>query len=342
MKNRLKYIFKVSSILCVCALLTACNNSSANKGGNVTETNAPKIQLSSGAVLSNDKGVYVNYNLDNDEYKKIDTQDEIWSYNKSTGNYVGREENKFFAYFNGKKVTLDNAKESDEKFLISPNGKYLLLDRNDDGYNVIIINLEDGTEVKFNSKVLISGTLIDWVKEDTLVYYGINPDENDNGIFTYDLNNNSEKLVYEFDYGDALFIKGNEKGAIFLQEQIDEGRFLKKIDLDTGKITILSGNVFMVYDLVERDNDIYILGKIKDNTTSLYKIADSKNHRLVYDFPKSISTQKGLQMDEEGNVLFIGINNSNGSEDVFKCTTKGDLSIIKNPASEYAFVKIKN
>ena len=335
MKNRWRYIFKVTSILCMCLLLTSCNDRAINN--DIIET--PKIELNSGAVLANENGTYVNYNLKNNEYKKVDTSDEIWAYNENTGNYVGRENNKFFAYINGKKIVLDNVKEKDQKFLISPNGKYLLLIRDDNGYSPVIINLEDGKEMKFNSKVLISGTLIDWVKDDTLVYYGVKEDEKVNGVFTYEMNESSEKLVYNFDYGDALFIKGSEQGVIFLQEQIDEGRFLKKIDLNTNKITILSGNVLMVYDLIQKDNEIYILGKIKDNTTSLYKISEAKNHRLVYDFPKSINTQKGLKMDDNGNVLFIGVNNSDGSEDVFKCTSRGELSIIKNPASEYAFVK---
>ena len=132
----------------------------------------------------------------------------------------------------------------------------------------------------------------------------------------------------------------NKKNVIYVNKR---DKLLKTIIAEEEEKVILESQLNEINSkLNARNNQRESLGKIKDNTTSLYKIADSKNHRLVYDFPKSISTQKGLQMDEEGNVLFIGINNSDGSEDVFKCTTKGDLSIIKNPASEYAFVKIKN
>lgn len=330
----------INIMIFFCAICTLCTFVSCTNNNNIEEKQQEieGIKLTEGSVLSNDNGEYNNFYLKDNRYTKVDSTDEVWAYNLKTGNYFGKEQDKFFTFCNGHKTYLDDVKNSDENFSISPDGKYLLFFRNDNGYSVIILSMEDGKQKEFKSDVLISGKLIDWVQENTLVYYGVNPDKNQNGIFTFDLEKSEEKLEYKFDVGEALYLKGMENGAVFLHEQIDEGKFLKKIDLNTGKVEVLSGNVIMVYDLVTNNEEVYILAKIKNNNPSLYKIVNNATTRLVYDFPSEISITKGLKLDENGNVLFIGTKKGASKEDIFKCTSRGDLSIIENQSSEYVFV----
>lgn len=335
MKVKIKKIVWIIGIMTGALFLLSCTGN--NKVQEVREKEA--IQLNLGAVIENDNGTYHNYNLQHGKYEKLSNEEVILVYNNSSGNYIAQRDDKYIGVFNGKEIDLSMITNMDENLSISPNGKYISFLTDNEGYEFNIINTENGEKVEFKSEVLISGKLIDWTYDENLIYYGINVEENKNGIFMYDIEDKSEKLVYEFKNGTAQFLKGTQEGIVFVQEQLNSDKILRQIDLKTSENRIISKDIMLVYQLVQSKGDIYVLGRFKDHNVSIYKISNNKVKKMIYDYPSSIKIEKGLSLDEEGNILFVGTNGDANKEYVFKCANDGALSVVSDKDSDYYFVK---
>ena len=62
------------------------------------------------------------------------------------------------------------------------------------------MDLSTSKSIDVNSNVVISGQLVDWLNKDTIIYYGIDKEKN-NGIFTYNIKEKKETLIYKLDIG---------------------------------------------------------------------------------------------------------------------------------------------
>ena len=98
-----------------------------------------------------------------------------------------------------------------------------------------------------------------------------------------------------------------------------------------------------IFDVVKSKDCYYVLGSFKNDSLSLYEVKkEGEYHRLIYDFPSIIKEEKGLSIDEEGNVLVIGINEPDNIECIYKCSEDGSISKALGTSkeeSEYIFVK---
>lgn len=329
--NRLKF----GGMICVlfCSLFfISCNNK--EKPTEVVEG----VKVNKGSIIEIVQGDYYNYNLIDGSYKTIQGDERIGLYDYLSGNYIFQEEGKYIAFYNGKKVVLENVSFSDSSLNISPGGEYLsFFRRDDDGiYNPVIITLKDGKEQKFDTQVGFSWRDMDWLDDENLVYYGVSEDKI-NGIFTYNIKTSKEELLFELE-GVVQFIKSVDSGVIILQDTIDSERILKEIGKENGKETIITDEFIEVDDIIKEGNSYYVLGRKVDSNKSLFKIESGNLTRMVFDFPEAINGSKGLSVDEKGNILFAGIEDSNGVLRVYKCSSDGTISKVSEKVKDFIFL----
>ncbi|WP_294401988.1 hypothetical protein [uncultured Clostridium sp.] len=297
---------------------------------------AENVNVNSGAVLKSEDGDYAVYDY-RDKYVKSETDKLVLTYDKSSSSYIYRDENETFAVHGNKEF---NIGVSDYyKLKISPGGNYISYFINDNGMKLKVINLNDNNEVQIESNVSISGTLFDWYNDNCIVYYGVS-NEGVNGLFTYNIDDKKEELLYKLKEGYIAFLKGNVDNVLFLQLNFNNDRQLVILDKDTKDAKVINDNIEEIKDAVCVDNDIYFVGKVKDNAESLYKISNGSTKRVAYDFPALIDIEKGIEKDSNDDVLFIGRNNLNSSkEQVYKYSADGSISSISDEASDYAFLE---
>ncbi|MDS0527317.1 hypothetical protein NNC19_16625 [Clostridium sp. SHJSY1] len=325
--------YKVFAVVLGSLFLISCKSSNEEK-------KIDGVKIEKGAIIQNENGTYSNYDLQDGKYQKLESDELVSLYDSASGNYITQKDGKFNSFYLGNIKELKDVSLDDIDLKLSPNGNYLSYFRKEEGIlNLKIISLKDGTSVEFNSKVAISDTYMDWIDEDTIAYYGIS-DDRVNGIFKYNLKEKKEDIFYKLDGGVIQFIKNVSSGVICIQETLDNKKIVKLLDRNGEEKEFLPSTITFVSDIVTDGECYYFIGKVKDNNVSLYKVSKGDVKRKVFDFPVEIDENKGLDMDSEGNVLFIGKSIANSKcEEVYKLSKDGSISKIKDSLDEYGFVK---
>lgn len=102
----------------------------------------------------------------------------------------------------------------------------------------------------------------------------------------------------------------------------------------------MNDNIEEIKDIIYLNEDIFFVGRVRDNVDSLYKITGGITKRLVYDFPVKVDTEKGIESDESNNILFIGSNDPNeGKEQIYKYSQDSSISSISDTSYDYSFVE---
>ena len=192
--------------------------------------------------------------------------------------------------------------------------------------------------MKINSKVSVSGVLYDWYDENSILYYGVSND-GVNGIFTYDLDNNKENLIYEIDEGFLGFIKCSKENIIFLQIDFDNNKQLMILNKSNNEVVLLTDEIELLQDVIIKNDEIYFVGKAYNDKESLYRINEDKVQRLVFDFPSIVEVDKGLSIDKNGKILFIGKDDSSKKKAVYSCSEDKTISLVSDKASDYDFIR---
>lgn len=321
-----KKVFLSGFIILINIAFIGCNN---------TETEEPKIELSKGAIAIENSGEYKIYNLKDNKYEIVDTDYIITSYDEESGTFILNDNGEIKINSLSKEYSV----EVDETIVspkVSLKGKYLSYFVKDGYLDLKIKDIENNTYVDFNSNVIISGDLIDWINEDTLVYYGIDNNRN-NGVFTYNVSEKKENLLFKLDIGYVEYLKVIEENLIIVQEKDNKERFLKVIN-NEGELVETIDKIVEVSDVEVTNDGIYILGKLENNNYSLYKYSEGSIKRLVYDFPKLINLEKGLSKDIDGNIIFVG-GDDNNTEKLY-ISVDGTISQLEANEGKYYFIDI--
>ncbi|MCE5221426.1 MAG: hypothetical protein LLF98_09240 [Clostridium sp.] len=320
----------------VLPLFTLGCSSQKEKVPNVAED----IKLNSGAVLKNEEGIYKLYNYQNDQYEQMKGNNIICAYDKSSSSYISIEEGKSYVVRNGYKFEIKDLGYSDLK--LSKDAGYISYFIEDNGLKLKVFDTNGNKEIEMKSNVSISGNLYDWYDVNTLVYYGVSNDGL-NGLFTYNIKENKEELLYKIEGGYLAFIKGTLDNVVFLQLTLENKKELVMIDKKTKDVKLLTDKIEELSDIIINKEKIYFTGKISDNISSLYELKNNKAKRLVYDFPTVVKTKKGLKIDENGNVLFIGCNSGNTNEEqIYTYTQDGSISAVSKDSVDYRFLDYKS
>ena len=331
-----KYLSMIAFIvlpLCLFGCSTASDK--ADAASNVAE----EIILNSGAILKSEEGSYNLYNYEDGKYSKMNVDDVVLAYDKESSIYICTENGVNYFVRDGKKNEIKDKDISGLK--LSKEGEYISYFIQDNGLKLRIYNTSHNEEIKIDSNVTISGTLYDWYDKDTLVYYGVS-DDGVNGLFTYNIKDNKEELLYKINEGFLAYLKGTQDDVLFIQITLENKRALMVINKNTKNVERLSLDMDEIKDIVKSDDKYYAVGKGRDNVESLYEVKAGSVKRLVYDFPASVNVEKELALDDNGDVLFIGSKDGGTSdEQIYKYSSDGTVSLIQNTGTDYAFVIYK-
>ena len=299
-----------------------------------------EIKLNAGSVLKSEEGIYKLYNYENGKYEQTKTKNIILSYDKSSSNYISIEDSKPYVVNSKQKFEIKDLNYTELK--LSKEGKYISYFIEDNGFKLKIFDINEKKEIEMKSNVSISGTLYDWYDVNTLVYYGVSND-GINGLFTYNIKENKEELLYKIKEGYLAFIKGTVDDVVFLQLTLENKKELIMIDKKTKDVKILTDNIEELSDIIINKEKIYFTGKISDNTNSVYELNNKKAKRLVYDFPAVVKIKKGLKVDDNGNVLFVGSNQVNANEEqIYTYAQDGSISAISKNSVDFVFLDYRS
>ena len=204
----------------------------------------------------------------------------------------------------------------------------------------IDISTKDDKTLKAISKIKIlnSKMLIVALSDKIEDAVSIALNENLNGIFLYDLQSGSEQCLIPIKEGIVEFLQRVDDEIIYCIST-DMGKSLISFNINTKEKIILSDSIFNIYDIVKIDKDYYFLGQLVTADDSLYRISNGQINRLVYGFPKKVIVKKEIMLSEENEILFIGKDEDEYVEKVYKSTKDGEISIVKEFNYEVTFVK---
>ena len=327
--------FAVYKLLFITFLLiiTGCTNNSIDE---TTNTKNSLINLlSNGAVLKSEDGNYNLYNYENGVFTKVASNNIITSFNKKNSVYVEYEDNNNYIVWNNKKIKVKD--DNYEGLKLSPDGKYLSYFIDDNGLKLKIYDILNNKYVQINSKTLISGTLYDWYNDDEIIYYGINSSKI-NGLFTYNLKDKKEKNIYEIDDGFVTFLKCTKGNIVFLKIDNENNKKFLALNKNSLAVNCTSDEIENIYDVAEDNLNFYLTGSAYGNAESLYLLNSSQLKRLVFDFPSLVICEKGLRIDNNKNILFIGCDDFCGEEKIYRYNIDGSIELIGDESVEYRFV----
>ncbi|MCI5726161.1 MAG: hypothetical protein MR274_01275 [Clostridium sp.] len=321
--------------------LVSCSSEESVSKEPVGEVQFTDIQiLKKGAVKANINGKYKNINFLAGEYKESESVDTVASYDYNSGSYIGESDGKYVACFHNQRFVLDNVLQvGDYNFKVSPGGENVLFFRNtSEGKRVQVYSLKDKDSINIINKAVISGEYVKWYDGNSFIFYGVNQEEEKNGIFLYDLQSGSEQCLIPIKEGIVEFLQRIDDEIIYCIST-DMGKSLISFNINTKEKIILSDSIFNIYDIVKIDKDYYFLGQLVTADDSLYRISNGQINRLVYGFPKKVIVKKEIMLSEENEILFIGKDEDEYVEKVYKSTKDGEISIVKEFNYEVTFVK---
>lgn len=304
MKMNRKCVLLASSILSSWLFISGCNNT--------LEVPSENITLSKGAIAREENGNHTNYNLTEGKYSQLEVEKAIVAYDTFSGNYIYEKEGNVFIKYKDKDIEIVD--ENIKSIKLSKGGEYCSYFKKDKYMQLVVKRLKDNKEIEINTTVAISGELMDW-SSNNIIYYGIDKNKV-NGIFSYNIENGEEELIYKLENGYLGFLKGSDDGIVFLQETIDNKKVLKSINKNKD-INLITDDVVELKDIEINEKGTFLLGKVKDDNYSIYEIKDGELNRLIYDFPNIIHLEKGLSSDEDGNILFVGSTDSFAKENIY-------------------------
>lgn len=324
----------VAIVISIIMLICGCTEEE-----NERETNVEKdrVTLSQGSYRSVDSESNSIYLLNDDYiYEKVDTEELVISYNSESGNYIFMKDNDAFVNYLGKSVKIKDEKIKAPK--LSNDGNYLFYFCDNGILEPKVIDLKNEAELIIDSKAMISGQFVDWVSDNTLIYYGIRNEDKKSGIFTYDLVNKKEDLVYEINKGYVSFLKAIDDEVVFIEDNIENKKILISLEKNNS-FKELTEKIIDLKDIIKINEDIYILGKVKDGVYSVYEVLDNDLHRVVYDFPLMINLEKGLSVSPKGELLFMGSNDDYNEQNIYSYSD-GIVKLISKKEGKYTFINM--
>lgn len=296
-----------------------------------------KISLNKGAFVDESTS-YETFNFSSENtYEEIDTEGKvITNFNMESNTYTFYKDNSFYVNYNSKDIKIEHNKIASLK--ISPEGDYVFYFINDEYLEPAVMDLKNEKEILLDNKAVISGQFIDWITDTKLAYYGVNTEEKTTGIFTYDVKTKNEDNIYKISNGYVKFLKHIDDGLALVEEHYGEDTVLNIVSVN-GDITEISTEVIDINDIESVNDKLYLLGKVKNNNYSIYEFDNGVIKRLVFDFPSVLYAEKGLSVNEAGEILFVGSVSNEKKEHVYKYSD-GSVVLVSNYITNCNFINI--
>ncbi|MGL5823208.1 MAG: hypothetical protein ACRCYE_16505 [Sarcina sp.] len=193
---------------------------------------------------------------------------------------------------------------------ISDNGNYIFYSTlNDD--NIPIFHIFDNTsfenEVFEQNNILVSGNLISFNSSDNIVFYGIDIDKKQAGIFEYDIKNRIYKLVSKVERGIGTHLEILENNKILILKSVEEKNYIELIDVNEDKNESIKTEVTYIEDAIVINDDIYF-SAVENEKMNLYKFDNNEKiiKRLTFTFPYSLGRDSRL-LEWNDRIYFVDI-----------------------------------
>ena len=296
-----------------------------------------KISLNKGAFVDESTS-YETFNFSSENtYEEIDTEGKvITNFNMESNTYTLYKDDSFYVDYNSKDIKIEHNKIASLK--ISPEGDYVFYFINVEYLEPAVMDLKNEKEILLDNKAVISGQFIDWITDTKLAYYGVNTEEKTTGIFTYDVKTKNEDNIYKISNGYVKFLKHIDDGLALVEEHYGEDTVLNIVSVN-GDITEISREVIDINDIESVNDKLYLLGKVKNNNYSIYEFNNGVIKRLVFDFPSVLYAEKGLSVNEAGEILFVGSVSNEKKEHVYKYSD-GSVALVSNYITNCNFINI--
>lgn len=296
-----------------------------------------KINLNKGAFVDESTN-YETFNFNSENtYEEVDTEGKvITNFNMESNTYTFYKDNSFYVNYNSKDIKIEHNKIASLK--VSPEGNYVFYFINDEYLEPAIMDLKNEKEILLGNKAVISGQFIDWITDTKLAYYGVNTEEKTTGIFTYDVKTEKEDNIYKINNGYVKFLKHIDDGLALVEEHYGEDTVLNIISVN-GDVTEISREVIDINDIESINNKLYLLGRVKNNSHSIYELDNGVVKRLLFDFPSVLYAEKGLSVNEAGEILFVGSASNGQPEHVYKYSD-GAVDLVSDDITNCNFINI--
>lgn len=330
LKRKFKRLIIIIQLMITTVFFLGCNNKSVEE--------VSKINLNKGAFVD-ESTHYETFNLNSENtYEQIDTEDKvITNFNMESNTYTFYKDNSFYVNYSSKDIKIEHNKIANLK--ISPKGNYVFYFINDEYLEPTVIDLKSEKEILLENEAVISGQFIDWITDTKLAYYGVNTEEKTTGIFTYDVKTKKEENIYKISNGYVKFLKHIDDGLALVEEHYGEDTVLNIINVN-GEVTEISKEVIDINDIESVDDKLYLLGRVKNNNFSIYEINNDELKRLVFDFPNTLYVEKGLSVNDKGEILFVGGSGTSKNEHLYKYA-EGTVTLVDDSLKTCDFINIE-
>lgn len=328
-KRKCKRVIILIQLMIIAIFFLGCKKESVEE--------ISKIRLNKGAFVDESTS-YETFNFNSENtYEEIDTKGKvITNFNKKSNTYTFYKDNSFYVNYNSKDIKIEHSKIASLK--ISQEGNYVFYFINDEYLEAAVMDLENEKEILLDNKAIISGQFIDWITDTKLAYYGANTEEKATGIFIYDIKTKNEENLYKISNGYVKFLKHIDYGLALVEEHYGKDTVLNIVSVN-GDITEISREVIDINDIESINNKLYLLGKIKNNNYSIYELDNGVIKRLLFDFPNVLYAEKGLSVNEAGEILFVGSSSNEKSEHVYKYSD-GSVILVSDDIKNCNFINI--
>lgn len=333
MKVNKNWFIVIAMFISVIMLISGCSDKEKEDEVDIGYS----LKLEKGSYRSLLDGETSIFSLNNENvYENIYTDEIIVYYNSNSSNYVYTKDGEIFVKYQGKDIKIND--KSVQELKLSSDGNYLFYFINDSYLKPVVLKLDDESKIELNNNAMISGKFIDWVSDNKLVYYGIRNDDKKSGVFTYDITDDNEELVYEISMGYISYLKALGDEVVFIEDNMENKKLLISLDKENNSREI-TDKILDLKDVIKIDEKIYILGKVKDGVYSIYEFLDDKLHRVVYDFPLMINLEKGLSCNKAGELLFMGSNDDYNEQNIYSYFD-GSVKLVSNKSGKYTFINM--
>lgn len=221
---------------------------------------------------------------------------------------VENEKNQLKIIANGKEELID-INGYLETVYVSTNGMYTLYKTNSASAVVeyFIMNNKTLKATKLSEKILVSGNMIRFLNNEEVIFYGVDIENKQSGIFIYNISSGEYKLEQKIIGSVVSYIDVLDEKTILYSESIDQRQKLCILNLDDLKTKEITDEFEHVEDSIMYNDNLYISAQ-ENYKLNLYRIniKDNKINRLTFDFPESLGRESKL-LAENNKIYFSDI-----------------------------------
>ncbi|MGL4741943.1 MAG: hypothetical protein ACRC41_14290 [Sarcina sp.] len=198
----------------------------------------------------------------------------------------------------------------------------------------ILNNNSFESEILKQDNILISGDLISFNNKGNLIFYGINIDKKEAGVFEYDIKLKTYSLVTKIEQGIVTALEILEGNKILLFKSLDEQNYIEIISNNNLENKVIKCDFKHIENAILVNEDIYF-SAFENDKLNLYKYDNIKNNikRLTFTFPYSLGRESRL-LEWNNRIYFVDVKGEIYYYDIAsESTVLGDFS-----KGEYIFL----